>query len=68
MLVAVDYFIKWDEAKALANIRDVDMKKFVWENIVTQFGVPKSLAADNGLQFDNKVFRKYCSDLDIKNR
>ena len=23
---------------------------------------------DNGLQFDSKVFRKYCSDLGIKNR
>lgn len=43
MLVAVDYFIKWVEAKALANIRDVDMKKFVWENIMTQFGVPNLL-------------------------
>ena len=26
------------------------------------------LISDNGLQFDNKAFRKYCSDLGIKNR
>ena len=68
VLVAVDYFTKWAEAKALANIRDVDVKKFVWKNIVTRFGVPDSLISDNGLQFDSKAFRAFCSDLDIKNR
>ena len=49
VLVAVDYFTKWAEAEALANIRDVDVKKFVWKNIVTRFGVPNSLISDNGL-------------------
>ena len=48
VLVAVDYFTKWAEAKALANIRDVDVKKFVWKNIVTRFGVPNTLISDNG--------------------
>ena len=54
-------------AEALANIRDVDVKKFVWRNIVTRFGVPKSLVSDNRLQFDSKAFCKFCSDLGIKN-
>ena len=49
VLVAVDYFTKWAEAEALANIRDIDVKKFVWKNIVTRFGVPDSLISDNGL-------------------
>ena len=67
-LVAVDYFTKWAKAEALANIRDVDVKKFVWRNIVTRFRAPKSLVSDNGLQFDSKAFQKFCSDLSIKNR
>ena len=49
VLVAVDYFTKWAEAEALANVRDVDVKKFVWKNIVTRFRVPDSLIFDNGL-------------------
>ena len=49
MLVVVDYFKKWAEAEALANIRDVDVKKFVWKTIVTRFRVPDSLISDNGL-------------------
>ena len=36
-LVAVDYFTKWVEAEALANFRDVDVKKLVWRNIVIRF-------------------------------
>jgi len=64
----VDYFTKWAEAEALANIRDVDFKKFVWRNIVTRFGVSESFVSDNGLQFDSKAFREFCSNLIIKNK
>ena len=46
----------------------MDVKRFIWKNIVTRFGVPNMLISDNGLQFDSKAFRKYCSDLGIKNR
>lgn len=66
--MVVDYFTKWAEAEALANIRDMDIKNFVWRNIVTRFRVLESLVSNNRLQFDSKVFRKFCSDLDIKNR
>ena len=64
----MDYFTKWAEAKALANIWDMDVKKFVWRNIVTRFGMPDSLVSDNGLQFDNRAFREFWSDLGIKNK
>ena len=68
VLVAVDYFTKWVEAKALANIRDVDVKKFVWKNLITRFRVSDSLVSDNGLQFDSRTFHEFCCNLDIKNR
>ena len=68
VVVAADYFTKWAEAEALANIQDVDVKKFVWKNLITRFGVPNSLVSDNGLQFDSKAFHEFCSDLGIKNK
>ena len=67
VIVAMDYFTKWVKAETLANIRDVDVRKFVWKNIVTRFRVPGTLISDNRLRFDSKAFRKYCSDLGIKN-
>ena len=68
LLVCTDYFTKWVEAEPLANIKDVDVKRFIWKNIVTRFGVPYALISDNDLQFNSKAFRKYYSDLGIKNR
>ena len=68
LLVGTDSFTKWVEAKPLANIRDTDVKRFIWKNIVTRFGTPCTLVSDNSLQFDSKAFRQYCSDLGIKNR
>ena len=68
LLVGTNYFIKWVEAEPLTNIKDVDVKRFIWKNIVTRFGVPYTLISDNGFQFNSKAFRKYCCDLRIKNR
>ena len=47
--MVVDYFTKWAEVEALANIQDVDVKKFVWRNIVTRFRVSESLVSNNKL-------------------
>ena len=68
LLVDTDYFTKWVEAELLANIKDVDVKRFVWKNIVTRFGILHTLISDNGLQFDSKTFRRYCCELGITNR
>ena len=68
LLVSTNYFTKWVEAEPLVNIKDVDAKRFVWKIIVTRFGVPHVLISDNGLQFDSKMFRKYCGELGIINR
>ena len=68
LLVGTDYFTKWVETEPLLNIRDLDVKKFVWKNIVTWFGVLYSLILDNGLQFDSKTFRRYYCELGITNR
>ena len=46
----------------------MDVKKFVWKNIITRFRIPHSLISNNGLQFDSKSFRRYCCELGITNR
>ena len=68
LLVGIDYFTKWVEIEPLVNIRDMDVKKFVWKNIVTRFGIPHSLFSENGLQFDNKSFRRYYCEMGITNK
>ena len=46
----------------------MDAKRFVWKNILTRFGIPHTLILDNELQFDSKVFKRYCCELSITNR
>jgi hypothetical protein len=43
VVVAVDYFSKWIEAKHLAKITPATIQKFFWQNIVCRFGVPKAI-------------------------
>ena len=68
ILVGMDYFTKWVEVEPLKNIQDTDVKRFVWKNIMTQFGVPKVLISDNELQFDNNTLRRYYMELGITNK
>ena len=46
----------------------MDVKKFLWKNIVTRFRVPDTFISDNGLQFDNRAFHEFYRDLGITNR
>lgn len=65
--MAIDYFREWVEAKAYASIKDKDISKFVWKNIVYRFGIPQAIIADNGPQFDSMAFRTFYLELKIKN-
>ncbi|GKC77597.1 reverse transcriptase domain-containing protein, partial [Tanacetum coccineum] len=56
LIVAVDYFTKWIEAKPIATITGSQVKKFVWDNIVCRFGLLGEIISDNGKQFrDNPL-------------
>ncbi|XP_028113210.1 uncharacterized protein LOC114311294 [Camellia sinensis] len=65
-IVATDYFTKWVKAEPLATIKEKDMKRFVWQNVITRFGIPRALVSDNGTQFDGKHFRGFCEELKIE--
>ncbi|GKE15548.1 reverse transcriptase domain-containing protein [Tanacetum coccineum] len=48
LIVAMDYFTKWIEAKVVATINGSQVKKFVWDNIVCRVGLPGEIVSDNG--------------------
>ena len=48
-------------------IIEAKVTSFVWKNIICRFGVPCVIISDNGKQFDNPRFRKFCQDLGVKN-
>ncbi|GJV03552.1 reverse transcriptase domain-containing protein [Tanacetum coccineum] len=68
LIVAMDYFTKWIEAKAVATITGNQVKKFVWDNIVCRFGLPGEIISDNGKQFSDNPFKDWCDKLNITQR
>ena len=67
IMVATDYFTKWAEAKAYAQIKASHLTQFVQRNIICRFGVPHSIISDNGPQFISKSFQQFCAEYGIKN-
>ncbi|GJU02027.1 reverse transcriptase domain-containing protein [Tanacetum coccineum] len=59
LIVAMDYFTKWIEAKAVATISSTQVKKFVWDNIICRFGLPGEIVSDNGKQFSGDSFKDW---------
>ena len=61
LVVAFDYFTQWVEAEAVASIIEREVRKFIWKNIITRFGVPRAMVFDNGRQFHTDKLRDYCA-------
>ncbi|GJS50747.1 reverse transcriptase domain-containing protein [Tanacetum coccineum] len=59
LIVAMDYFTKWIEAKPVATITGNQIKKFVWDNIVCRFGLPGEIISKNGKQFRDNPFKDW---------
>ncbi|GJV00684.1 reverse transcriptase domain-containing protein [Tanacetum coccineum] len=66
LIVAIDYFTKWIEAKLVVTITGNQVKKFVWDNIVCRFGLPGEIVSDNGKQFHDNPFKDWCEKLCIR--
>jgi ribonuclease HI len=66
VVVAVEYFSKWIEAKPLATITSATVQKFFWQNIVFRFDVSKAITVDNGTQFGVETFKELCDHIGTK--
>ncbi|MES9881596.1 MAG: reverse transcriptase domain-containing protein [Sedimenticola sp.] len=65
ILVIVDYFSRWTEAFAVANIEAETITKTFVEQFICRFGVPRQVHTDQGRQFEAAVFQQVCKYLDI---
>jgi hypothetical protein len=65
LLVAVDKFTKWIEAKPIKKLDGSSTIKF-FNDIITRYGVPYSIITDNGTNFAKGVFAEYCGQKGIR--
>ncbi|XP_071687978.1 uncharacterized protein [Rutidosis leptorrhynchoides] len=59
LVVAIDYFTKWVEAKLLSTITGRKILTFVWEDIVCRFGLTREIVSDNGMQLAHNPFKDW---------
>ncbi|GKV15219.1 hypothetical protein SLEP1_g26021 [Rubroshorea leprosula] len=66
LIVGVDYFTKWVEARALSSLTSKKVEDFVFSSIICRYGIPSQIVADNETQFNCTSFRDFCSSYEIK--
>nr|GEW47504.1 reverse transcriptase domain-containing protein [Tanacetum cinerariifolium] len=67
ILVAVDYLLKWVEAKALpTNNARVVVK--ILKSLFSWFGTPKAIISDRGTHFCNDQFSRFMSKYEVTHR
>jgi hypothetical protein len=65
LLIIVDKFTKWVEAKPLAKISSKQVIDFI-QDIICQLGVPNSIITDNDTQFTREKFLDFCGGNNIR--
>jgi hypothetical protein len=65
LLVVVDKFTKWIEAKPIKKLDSSSTIKF-FNEIITRYGVPHSIITNNGINFAKGVFAEYCGQKGIR--
>jgi hypothetical protein len=64
ILVAVDKFSKWIEARPIVSVRSEEAVSF-FTDIIYRFSIPNTIITDNGTQFTGKKFLNFCDDNNI---
>jgi endonuclease IV len=64
--MATNYLTKWAKVRPLKTSGKQELARFVYERIVTHFGILLKMISNNGLQFISEVIEKLMKKLSIK--
>ena len=66
IIVAMDYFTKWPEARATKRDTAEEVVKFLYEDIICRHGCPQKIISDRGKHFDNDLIQRLTKKFNIK--
>ena len=66
IIVAIDYLTKWAEARPLQFVDSTEVASFIYEDIITWHGIPKTIIMDNGTHFINAYIGSLCKKFKIQ--
>eukprot|EP00253_Pinus_taeda_P022751 PITA_22751 len=65
IILAVDYFTKWAEAMPRFSTGNKTAATFIFNHIITRFGVPQAIITDHGSHFRNIMMTKLIDQLGL---
>ncbi|XP_059668819.1 uncharacterized protein LOC132313899 [Cornus florida] len=68
VLLATDYFTKWVEVEPYPSVTQTQVRRFIWNNIIYRFGVPRSIVMDNGTNLDSKQVKELLEEYGINQK
>src|SRR6266508_3267303 len=66
IVIAIDYFTKYHEAKALANANARNVANFLYEDIICRHGCSRKIISDRGIHFNNQVIENLLERFKIR--
>ena len=66
LLVAINYFTKWIEARPLWKIISSEVEKFTWKHLICMYGLLYAITTDNDTQFKAQIYEDFLTRLGIK--
>jgi hypothetical protein len=66
IIVDVDYFTKWVEAMPTFDTTGKTIALFIFNHIITRFGVPQAIIVDHGSHFCNFMMSELTNKLDLQ--
>src|SRR6266498_1118708 len=66
IVVAIDYFTKYFEAKALTNANAESVANFIYKDIIYRYGCPRKIISDRRIHFNNQVIKRLLERFKIR--
>jgi hypothetical protein len=66
IIVAIDYFTKWPEAKAVPEATASQVVQFIYEEIICRHGCSMKILTDRGTHFNNQMVNELMNKFKIK--
>src|SRR6266498_3992405 len=66
IVVAIDYFTKYPEARVLTNVNAKSVANFIYEDIICRHGCPRKIISDRRIHFNNQVIEKLLERFKIR--
>jgi hypothetical protein len=66
IIVAVDYFTKWEEATPTFDNTRKNEALFIFSHIITRFGIPQAIIIDHSSHFHNIMMSEITEKLDLR--